>query len=240
MEIQGLHGQVVDRIGQAFAAEEIRAGEILRLEDIQERYGVSRTVAREAVRVLEAKQVVASRPRIGITVRPVDEWNLYDPQVIGWRLGTARREEVLCELAQLRAAVEPAAARLAALSDATEARSQLSATVKAMRKAAIRGDIERFIKADADFHRALLRASGNRMFTQLAKVTEGLLVARHAHSLMPHVIDETAVRRHQQVADEIAAGRSDEAARVMKLIVEAACREVEELLDGGDSAQQVE
>ncbi|MDW6066271.1 GntR family transcriptional regulator [Streptomyces sp. FXJ1.4098] len=62
MELQGLHGQVVDQIGLSIAAEETRAGEVLRLEDVQERYGVSRTVAREAVRVLESKRVVTSRP----------------------------------------------------------------------------------------------------------------------------------------------------------------------------------
>ncbi|MYW09215.1 GntR family transcriptional regulator, partial [Streptomyces sp. SID2563] len=86
MELHGLHGQVLSRIGESLAAEEIRAGEVLRLEDLQDRYGVSRTVAREAVRVLESKRVVTSRPRVGITVRPMDEWNLYDPQVIRWRL----------------------------------------------------------------------------------------------------------------------------------------------------------
>ncbi|MEV0389497.1 GntR family transcriptional regulator, partial [Nonomuraea sp. NPDC050643] len=112
MELRGLHAQMVDRIGRSIAAEELRAGDVLRLEDLQERYGVSRTVAREAVRVLESKRVVTSRPRVGVTVRPMSTWNLYDPQVIRWRLASPRRETQLRELAELRAAVEPAAAAL--------------------------------------------------------------------------------------------------------------------------------
>lgn len=136
MELQGLHGQVVDRIGLSLAADEIRAGEVLRLEDVQERYGVSRTVAREAVRVLESKRAVTSRPRIGITVRPMPEWNLYDPQVIRWRLASPRRDVQLRELAELRAAVEPSAAALAAASGDAEARQALSEHARAMANAA--------------------------------------------------------------------------------------------------------
>jgi DNA-binding FadR family transcriptional regulator len=233
VELQGLHGQVVDRIGLSLAADEIRAGEVLRLEDVQERYGVSRTVAREAVRVLESKRAVTSRPRIGITVRPMTEWNLYDPQVIRWRLASPGREIQLRELAELRAAVEPSAAALAATSSGTEARDALSAHAQAMASAAHAGDSAGFVEADAAFHRALLGASGNGMFAQLAEVTEELLVARRELSLMPHDIDMAAVRRHQEVADAVAAGRSAEAAQAVTVIVNAAHSEVEDLLAGG-------
>ncbi|MGW2219009.1 FadR/GntR family transcriptional regulator, partial [Nonomuraea sp. NPDC001684] len=97
--LRGLHGQVLDAVGRSLVAGEIRAGQVLRLEDVQERYGVSRTVAREAVRVLESKRVVTSRPRVGVTVRPMSAWNLYDPQVIRWRLASPGREAQLRELA---------------------------------------------------------------------------------------------------------------------------------------------
>lgn len=233
MELQGLHGQVVDRIGRSLAADELRAGEVLRLEDVQERYGVSRTVAREAVRVLESKRVVTSRPRVGITVRPMAGWNLYDPQVIRWRLASPQREAQLRELAELRAAVEPSAASLAASAADAAARDELSAHAGAMADAARTGDSKRFVEADAAFHRTLLGASGNGMFAQLAEVTEELLVARRDLSLMPHDIDMAAVRRHREVADAVAAGRPAEAARAVVRIVDAAHSEVERLLEGG-------
>nr|WP_239075027.1 FCD domain-containing protein [Streptomyces sp. SID10853] len=230
-----MHGQVVDRIGQSLAADEIRAGEVLRLEDVQERYGVSRTVAREAVRVLESKRVVTSRPRVGITVRPMNDWNLYDPQVIRWRLASPRRETQLRELAELRAAVEPSAAALAATGAGDEARRALSAHAQAMAGAAHAGDSRGFIAADAAFHRALLTASGNGMFAQLSEVTEELLVARRELLLMPEQVDMASVRRHQEVADAIAEGRAGDAARAVSTVVEAARSEVEQLLEGGSA-----
>ncbi|MFJ3709040.1 FCD domain-containing protein [Streptomyces sp. NBC_01267] len=235
MELQGLHGQVVDRIGQSLAADEIRAGEVLRLEDVQERYGVSRTVAREAVRVLESKRVVTSRPRVGITVRPLADWNLYDPQVIRWRLASPRRATQLRELAELRAAVEPSAAALAATGADDAARRALNAHAQAMAGAARAGDSRAFIAADAAFHRELLTASGNGMFAQLSEVTEELLVARRDLLLMPDQVDLAAVRRHQEVADAIAEGRAADAALAVGTVVDAARSEVEKLLHGSSA-----
>lgn len=233
MELHGLHGQVVDRIGASLAADEMRAGEVLRLEDVQERYGVSRTVAREAVRVLESKRVVTSRPRVGITVRPMPEWNLYDPQVIRWRLSSPRREAQLRELAELRAAVEPSAAALAATSADARARQTLTAHARTMADVARTGDIPGFVAADLAFHRELLAASGNGMFAQLSEVTEELLVARRDLSLMPDAVDLAAVHRHVRVAEAVAAGHAEDAARYVRTIVDAARREVENLLEGG-------
>ncbi|WP_234426578.1 FadR/GntR family transcriptional regulator [Streptomyces niger] len=233
MELQGLHGQVVDRIGRSLAADEIRAGEVLRLEDVQERYGVSRTVAREAVRVLESKRVVTSRPRVGITVRPLADWNLYDPQIIRWRLASPRRGTQLRELAELRAAVEPSAAALAASGAAPAVRDALTGHARAMADAARAGDRAAFVAADAAFHRALLTASGNRMFAQLAEVTEELLVSRRELSLMPAALDPAAVHRHREVADAVAEGRSADAAEAVVRILDAARDEVERLLEDG-------
>ena len=59
---------------------------MLRTDDLAEQFGVSRTVVREAVQALQAKRLLRSSPRVGLTVRPVQEWHLYDPDVIRWRL----------------------------------------------------------------------------------------------------------------------------------------------------------
>ncbi|MFC4008811.1 FadR/GntR family transcriptional regulator [Nonomuraea purpurea] len=230
MELQGLHGQVVDALGRSLAAEELRAGQVLRLEDVQERYGVSRTVAREAVRVLESKRVVTSRPRVGLTVRPMSAWNLYDPQVIRWRLASPARDVQLRELAELRAAVEPAAAALAAELATPAERRELLAHALTMADAARDGDRPAFVAADTAFHRALLTASGNGMFAQLAEATEELLVARRDLLLLPEQPETAAVRRHLDVAEAVAAGRAAEAAQAVASIVRAARDEVERLL----------
>ncbi|MFI1169582.1 FadR/GntR family transcriptional regulator [Streptomyces sp. NPDC020801] len=231
MELQGLHGQVVDRIGESLAADEQRAGRVLRLEDIQTHYGVSRTVAREAVRVLESKRVVHSRPRIGITVRPLTQWNLYDPQVIRWRLATTQRRPQLSELAELRAAVEPQAAHLAAIRGEEALKTQLLGHATAMAEAAQDNNMKRFIAADAAFHRTLLNTSGNAMFVQLAEVTEELLIARGELHLMPDTIDADSLERHVAAARAIAVGQAADAARCVQEIVERSRDEVERLLN---------
>ncbi|MFI6647971.1 FadR/GntR family transcriptional regulator [Streptomyces sp. NPDC050529] len=240
MELHGLHGQVVRRIGESLASDEMRAGEVIRLEDVQERYGVSRTVAREAVRVLESKRVVTSRPRVGITVRPTAEWNLYDPQVIRWRLASPFRSTQLRELAELRAAVEPSAAALAAVSASPDTRNTLVELAREMESIAHSDDIQGFIAADLAFHRALLNASGNGMFAQLSEVTEELLVARRDLPLMPDRVDADAVRRHTEAAEAISGGRPEDAARCVRAIVDCAHHEVEQLLayPAGDAAEQ--
>ena len=72
----GLHARVLAELGPAIASGECPPGTVLRIDELERRYGVSRTVVREVVRVLEAMHLVASRRRVGITVRPAEEWNV--------------------------------------------------------------------------------------------------------------------------------------------------------------------
>lgn len=83
---RGLHGQVLETLGPAITAGEYPPGSVLRTDELAQRFDVSRSVMREAVRVLESMHLVESRRRVGVTVRPKAEWNVYDPQVIRWRL----------------------------------------------------------------------------------------------------------------------------------------------------------
>jgi Transcriptional regulators len=91
-----------------------RRGSVLRTDELAQRFEVSRSVMREAVRVLESMYLVESRRRVGVTVRPKAEWNVFDPQVIRWRLAGADRPHQLRSLTVLRSAVEPIAAGLSA------------------------------------------------------------------------------------------------------------------------------
>src|SRR6267154_348802 len=75
---------------------------------------MSRSVAREAIRVLESMGMVASRRRVGITIQPAQNWNVFDPQLIRWRLEAGDRAAQLVSLSELRGGFEPAAAALAA------------------------------------------------------------------------------------------------------------------------------
>lgn len=113
-EGKGLHARVLESLGPAITAGDYPPGTVLRTDELEQRFDVSRTVIREAIRVLESMQLVASRRRVGVTVRPTEEWNVYDPRVIGWRLAGRDRPRQLRSLTVLRSAIEPVAAGLAA------------------------------------------------------------------------------------------------------------------------------
>src|SRR5699024_543938 len=109
-----LHGDILSTLGAEIAGGSLQAGDVLTLAGLEERFGVSRTVVREAMRILESLGMVSAKRRVGLTVQPVASWSVLDPQVIAWRLSGAGGAEQLRSLTQLRVALEPTAARLAA------------------------------------------------------------------------------------------------------------------------------
>lgn len=86
------------------------AGESLTLENVQNRFRISRTVAREVAKTLESMGAVTVRRRVGLVARPFSDWQALSRQVIEWRLRSTQRERQLSSLTELRLAVEPAAA----------------------------------------------------------------------------------------------------------------------------------
>lgn len=111
---RGLHGQLVQQLGQMIVSGDLGADRPLVPEEIGQRFEVSRTVVRESLRVLEAKGLVSARPNVGTRVRPVSDWNLLDPDIIEWRAFGPQRDDQRRELDDLRWVIEPLAARLAA------------------------------------------------------------------------------------------------------------------------------
>lgn len=194
---------------------------MLTVELARER-GVSRSAAREAVRVLESCGLVWVRRKSGVEVRPRADWNVYAPEVIAWRLAGPGRDEQLRELSQLRSVIEPLAAHLAAGTATSEQKVDLVSLVVAMGQEDHEADRERYLTADIRFHRLLLEASGNGMLAALGGTVEAVLRGRTAHSLMPHVANQNAVQWHRDVAFAVASGDADAAAAAMRNIVSEA------------------
>lgn len=216
---KGLSGRVAEDLGLAIADGRHAPGEVLRTDDVAERFGVSRTVVREAVQALQAKRLLRSSPRVGLTVRVVQEWHLYDPDVIRWRLAGSERRTVLDELTELRAAVEPVAAAAAARRTDRQERTRLLESSARMRAAAAVGDRTAFLEADVDFHCLVLGMCGNPLFAQLAPVTQELLRGRAALKLLPTAPDPADADRHDAVALAVAAGDSGRAEVAMRAVV---------------------
>ena len=162
-----LHEQVLDRLGSAVVGGEIAPGEALRIEHLAVDYGVSRSVIREAVRVMESMNLVHSRRRVGVTVLAADQWNVFDPRMIRWRLAGPARLGQLRSLTELRSGVEPVAAALAAMRATPERLRELTRAVIGMSVSGRPATSETAtLLHDIHFHGVLLRASGNEMFAK--------------------------------------------------------------------------
>lgn len=210
MTIEARHSAVLDLLGRQITDGTLPEGHVLTLVSIQETHDVSRTVARETMRVLESMGLVVSRRRVGITVQPRTEWNVFDPRVIWWRLAGPGRDAQLRSLTELRIAVEPFAAAAAARGSSAVERRRAVTLAGEMRELGEAGELEKFLELDIEFHDLLLRASGNEMFAALREVVAVVLRGRTQLGLMPHRPVPEALDLHEEVARQVA--RSEPAA----------------------------
>ncbi|MFI5808754.1 FadR/GntR family transcriptional regulator [Streptomyces sp. NPDC051561] len=225
-QARGLHARVLDTLGPAITGGEYPPGSVLRTDELSQEFEVSRSVMREAVRVLESMHLVESRRRVGVTVLPTAEWNVYDPQVIRWRLAGADRPRQLRSLTVLRSAVEPTAAGLAARYATAEQCAALTECAIGM-VANSRGQrLEGYLLHDIEFHRTILRASGNEMFARLGDVVAEVLTGRTHHQVMFEEPDPAAVTLHVKVAEAV---RERNAVRAEELTREITIGALEEL-----------
>lgn len=196
-------------------------------EHLEEELRVSRSVVREAVRVLQSLGLVETIKRVGIRVLPASRWNPFDPLVIRWRLAGEGRGAQLRSLAELRAAVEPVAAELAAVNAPAELRRELTETSHAMRDAGQAGDVPRFLELDIHFHSLLLTGSGNEMFANMVGQVAETLTGRTVHGLMPDRPGDAALQWHLDVAEAIAAGDARSAREASDRIMRHTIAEME-------------
>ena len=183
-------------------------------------HGVSRSVTREAVKMLTAKGLLSARPRQGTVIQPASSWNLFDTDILRWLLERKFSLELLDHFTQLRVAIEPEAAALAARFATDADRAAVLAGFERMRAADDGTDDP--LDADIAFHVAILHASHNPFYAQFRGVVETAL--RTSIRFTNRIKGRTAsLSDHEAVADAIAA-RDAAAARVTmrKLIQDVA------------------
>jgi DNA-binding FadR family transcriptional regulator len=201
-----LHHRAIEHLGTRIVGGALPTGHVMLAEHLEEELKVSRSVVREAVRVLQSLGLVETIKRVGIRVLPPSRWNPFDPQVIRWRLAGEGRGAQLRSLAELRSAVEPVAAELAATNAPEDIRRELLDVSRAMRDAGQAGNVAEFLELDIHFHSRLLTGSGNEMFANLVGQVAETLTGRTVHGLMPDHPRETALQWHVDVAEAISAG----------------------------------
>jgi DNA-binding FadR family transcriptional regulator len=186
--------------------------------ELFQRFGVSRVLLREVTKTLAAKGMIVAKSRVGTHVLPPEHWNWFDPDVLAWRVRLGLDADFVARLAEMRRAVEPAGAALAARHRTPAHLDQMRTALDAMARAA---DRRAFVDADLEFHIAVSSASGNPLFRSFAGVVETALAASFTLSTP---VDEAAaaenVARHRAIADAIEAGEADAAATAMLTVID--------------------
>lgn len=201
---RGLHGQLVQQLGQMIVSGDLGADRPLVPEEIGQRFEVSRTVVRESLRVLEAKGLVSARPNVGTRVRPVSDWNLLDPDIIEWRAFGPQRDDQRRELSELRWTIEPLAARLAAGHGREDLQQRLGDMVEIMGHSLSQGDVITCSRADAEFHSLLIQAAGNRMLEHLSGIVGSALQVSGGPITGCDRPSEAALTHHARIVDALA------------------------------------
>jgi GntR family transcriptional regulator, galactonate operon transcriptional repressor len=172
----GVHGQVAHEIGRLIVSGAIAEGQYLPREaELAAKFGASRQAVREALKVLAAKGLLASRRRAGTHVLPRGSWNLLDPDVLAWHPPKGLSADFLKDLVEVRRVIEPAAAIHAATRGTPEKIAAIGAALDAMRAAEKASDA--FFEADAAFHDAIFSASGNTLIDRLSTILAPLMRA---------------------------------------------------------------
>jgi DNA-binding FadR family transcriptional regulator len=214
--------RVLDDVGAAIIHGTMPAGSTETVDSLIARTGASRSIVREATRVLASLGMISAGRRVGLRIRDRADWDVLDPLVIRWRLAGPDRAAQLDELRALRRAVEPEAARAAARSSGD--RAALDAVADRLREAGGGADAHRasspdrandWAEADRALHGLVLARSGNAMFRRLQAVVDEALAERRALPPDPH-----DVALHVAVAEAVAAGAADAAADAMRQIVD--------------------
>jgi DNA-binding FadR family transcriptional regulator len=177
---------------------------------------VSRSVTREAVKMLTAKGLLTARPRKGTTVQPSSSWNLFDTDVLRWLLERKFSLELLRQFSELRIAIEPEAAALAARESNAAAAADIRAGYERMADAEAEGSDP--LEADIAFHIAVLNASANPFYMQFRDVVATAL--RTSIRFTNRFEGRTAsLPAHHEVLAAIEAGDPIAARRAMAAII---------------------
>lgn len=216
----------VDSIGQRIIRGEIAPGDTLDVEELEREYDASRTVIREALRVLAAKGMVGARPKRGTFVLPRAEWSLLDPDLMRWQFAEQPDEQFLENLAEVREIVEPAGARLAATRRSDHELEAMRLTLALLDDTS--ADPADVVDADLKFHRTLLCAAHNELLARLETVIETGLRAR---DLLVHGGGTWAesVSAHRAVLEAVENSDPDEADAAMHRLLDQAARDAEKV-----------
>ncbi|MEE8302619.1 MAG: FadR/GntR family transcriptional regulator [Candidatus Tectomicrobia bacterium] len=209
---RGQVNAVVDTLGYRIAANHYQEGETLPIEqELADSLNVGRNALREAVKVLSGKGLIVTAPRSGTKVRPRDEWNMLDPDVLKWHADPdIATESFMLDLIELRRIIEPKAAELAAVRASKEDIARILSAYEAM--AGSGADHQQRLASDIEFHSAVLKASQNAVLNHFRYAIATYLKAHdRLGQALSEEVDKDDLERHHQIALAIATGKAKSA-----------------------------
>jgi DNA-binding FadR family transcriptional regulator len=227
---RSLPTQIVIELGSKIVHGDIAPGTILTSDSLEQKYAVSRTVIREALKVLHDKGLTRPRTKTGTIVLERTEWDFLDEDVLNWLQISGLSVELITDLEELRSTYEPGVARVAAKRRSSRDIAQLKSSLKKMTDAfyAEGPNSELIAKADVEFHEALQIATQNDLIKKMGKLILPLLRIRD--DLVRHATAEADfIIQHQALLDAVIDEDPDSAELAMKALLETAAQTSSEI-----------
>jgi DNA-binding FadR family transcriptional regulator len=232
---RGLHRVVVDELGSRIVRGELPPGSVLPREaELSQSLEVSRTVVREAMKVLASKGLVESRPRTGTRVMPRSSWSLIDGDVLAWTLEAGPDPAFVRAISEVRAIVEPRAAALAAARRTPEELARIEALLEALEEQV--DDVDRYSAIDVELHAAILHSTGNELLAQMIETTSAALRISRAITTRVPGGPRSAMPVHRELVAAIRERDVAGAGRAMEAIVLEAAADAERIMGGPGDA----
>ena len=225
---RGLQGRLVELLGLRIVDGSLPPGQVIDLDRFAAEESVSRTVVREAVKVLVGKGLLDARPRHGTFVRERSSWSLMDPEVMRWRCLEGPDPKLLRELMEIRAILEPAIARHAAVRRSATHVAALHDALSGMSSS--RTSVEDHVEADLRFHWLLASASGNELLEQLSSMLQPAMRSRDVLAFQHFAHDDAFLTAHADVLDHVEAQDPDAAESAMHDLVSVASEDIDAIL----------
>ena len=230
--------QVADTLGSAIVSGIYGAHNPVPSEAVLcEQLEVSRSAAREAVKSLAAKGLITSRARQGIRVLPEEEWNLFDADVLRWIRDSNPSLALLKEFTELRIAIEPEAAKLAAERQNHEKVTRISEALERMKRA--ESGLDDPLESDIAFHLSILDASENRFFMQLGRIIDTTLRVSIRFTNRRTGVQAGNYLEHKKIFDAIVGNRADDAFEQATKLMISTLETIDSALDEGVAANQL-
>ena len=224
-------GAIAHKLGVAILSGEYAPGDTLSGEiAFSEALGVSRGAYREAVQVLAAKGLVESRPKAGTRVLPRERWNLLDQDVLAWAFAGNPDIQLVRSLFELRAIIEPAAARLAAERRRREDLTKMKDALALMRRHTLANELGR--AADRDFHHAILQATRNEALVTLGASIGAAVSLTTRFKQRARALPRNPIPDHARVYEAIAASDGEAASDAMRALVALALEDTRSSMEG--------